>query len=277
MRESEAQPRGEVRSIGPEQVIEGPLGLAETWLRLSAGLIWVGLCTAVFLVVLVACLFSRPTRIRVGNIYGSFVGRGCAWLSGSRFVIRGEQYAIASRPTLYMCNHASILDVFLGIWMSRTGTCGVAKKEIVYYPFFGQFYWLSGHLLIDRQNNARGVAALTGLVEFVRRNGLSIYIWPEGTRSMDGRLLPFKRGPFHLALATKLPLVPIVLRGTHRAWPNRTLRLYRTTVEVEFLPPIDTTTWTRETLDEHIAALQAVYARALPEDQRPRGELAGAA
>ncbi len=265
--------------MGPSEVVDGPVGFAETWLRLSAGMLWVGFGSSLFLIALLFCLPSRATRIKIGNVYGSFVGRGCAWLTGSRFVIRGEEHAVAARPTLYVCNHSSILDVFLGVWMSRIGTCGVAKREIVYYPFLGQFYWLSGHLLIDRKNNSRGVAALEGLVDFVKRHGLSVYIWPEGTRSRDGRLLPFKRGPFHLALATRLPMVPIVLRGSHRAWPNRTLRLFRTTVEIEFLPPIDTSAWSRETLDRHIADIHDIYARALPDDQRPRetATLGGAA
>ena len=262
----------QVRSVGPAVVVDGPMGFVETWARLTLGLVWVGFCSVAFVVVLFFCLPSRATRVKVGNVYGSFAGRGAAWLTGSRFVIKGEEHADAKRPTLYVCNHASLLDVFLGIWMSRIGTCGVAKKEIVYYPFLGQFFWLAGHLTIDRGNNSKAVASLKKLVEFVTKNRLSIYIWPEGTRSKSGRLLPFKKGAFHLALATKLPLVPIVIRGTHRAWPNRTLRLYRTTVEIEFLPPIDTSHWTAETLEQHMDELRAVYVRHLPEDQRPLDE-----
>ncbi len=258
-----------VRSVGPDVVVEGPVGVPETLLRLLLGLIWVGLASGAFLFALIVCLPSRATRIKIGNIYGSVAGRGAAWLTGSRFVIRGEQHADRHRPTLYVCNHASILDIFVGIWMSRVGTCGVAKKEIVYYPFFGQFFWLAGHLTLDRGNNKRAVRALEKLVGFVARHKLSVYIWPEGTRSRDGRLLPFKRGAFHLALATKLPIVPIVLTGTHRAWPNRTLTLYKTTVNIQFLPPISTAHWTKENLDQHIEEIRQVYLEHLPEDQKP--------
>jgi lysophosphatidate acyltransferase len=259
----------QLRTVGPAAVVEGRLGLFENWIRLTLGLSWVAVCSVAFLVALFACLPSRATRVKVGNVYGSVAGRGAAWLTGSRFVIRGEEHADPKRPTLYVCNHASVLDVFLGIWMSRTGTCGVAKKEIIYYPFLGQFFWLAGHLTIDRGNNAKAVRSLKKLVSFVMDNKLSIYIWPEGTRSKDGRLLPFKKGAFHLALATRLPVVPIVMRGTHHVWPNRTYRLHRKTVEIEFLPPIDTSGWTEETLPEHIEALRNVYIQALPEDQRP--------
>ncbi len=270
--EVEAPLPHQVRAVGPDSVVDGPMGFVENWIRLTLGITWVGICTMAFVVVLFICLPSRATRVKVGNVDGSVAGRGAAWLTGSRFVIKGEEHADYRRPTLYVCNHASVLDVFLGVWMSKWGTCGVAKKEIVYYPFLGQFFWLAGHLTIDRGNNTKAVAALKKLVHFVTKNRLSIYIWPEGTRSKSGRLLPFKKGAFHLGLATKLPIVPIVLRGTHRAWPNRTFRLSRTTVEIEFLPPIDTSHWTQETLDQHMAELREVYIKALPEDQRPLPE-----
>ncbi len=259
----------DVRVVGPAALEDAPVGRAETWLRILLGLAWVGFCSTAFLFVLLIFLPSRAARIRVGNIYGSFAGKGAAWLTGSRFVIKGETIARNAPPCIFLSNHASMLDIFVGIWMSRTGTCGVAKKQIVYYPFFGQFYWLSGHLTIDRANNAGAVRALTDLVGFVKKHGLSIWIWPEGTRSRDGRLLPFKRGPFHLALATGMPIVPIVLRGTSRAWPNHSLRLYRTTVEVEYLPLIDTSTWSKDTLDVHIEEVHRIYLEALPPDQRP--------
>lgn len=262
-------PAPQRRVVGPDSIVDGPMNLVETWIRLSLGLVWVATSTIVFVIILFFCLPSRATRVKVGNIYGSVAGGGAAWLTGSRFVIKGEEHAIADRPSIYICNHSSVLDVFVGIWMSRIGTCGVAKKEILYYPFLGQFFWLAGHLTIDRGNNSKAVASLKKLVDFVTRNKLSIWIWPEGTRSKSGRLLPFKRGAFHMALETKLPLVPVLLTGSQRAWPNRTFRLYRTTVEIEFLPPIATAHWTRENLDQHIAEIVEVYDRHLPEDQRP--------
>ncbi len=258
----------QLRVVGPDTIVEGPVSLVETWLRLSIGLVWVALCSIFFVIVLLFCLPSRATRVKVGNVYGSFAGRGAAWLTGSRFVIKGEENAVPTRSSIYLCNHSSVLDVFVGIWMSRIGTCGVAKKEILYYPFLGQFFWLAGHLTLDRGNNSKAVASLKKLVNFVTKNQLSIWIWPEGTRSKSGRLLPLKRGAFHMALETKLPIVPVLLTGSHRAWPNRTFRLYRTTVNIEFLPPIPTAHWTRENLDQHIEEIVAVYNTHLPEDQR---------
>lgn len=262
----------ETEVVGPATIVTGPMSRAESFVRIALGLLWVGLCTVVFLVALIALLPSRVARINVGNIYGSFVGRGCAWLTGSRYSIHGRAQAHAERPAIYVANHASLIDIFLGAWLSPMGLCGVAKKEIIYYPFFGQFFWLAGHLRIDRGDRASAVASLKFLADFVKKNTLSIFIWPEGHRSKDGRLRHFKKGAFHLALSTGLPIVPMVIAGSHRAWEVHSLRLRREQVDVTFLPPIDTSGWTRETLDEHIREVEAVFAAALPADQRPAPE-----
>ncbi|MCC7072631.1 MAG: 1-acyl-sn-glycerol-3-phosphate acyltransferase [Deltaproteobacteria bacterium] len=264
-----ARPAPAAEVVGPPTLVRGPLGLVESTLRLSLGLAWVCLCSLMFAVALFVLLPSRVARIKVGNVYGSFIGKGCAWLTGSRYTIKGREHADPARPAIYVANHASLVDIFLGAWLSPTGTCGVAKKEIIFYPFFGQFFWLAGHLRLDRGNHGRAVASLRELAALVKRHALSIFIWPEGTRSKDGRLRPFKKGAFHVALATGLPIVPMVIAGSHRAWETRSLRLARTEVEVTFLPPIDTTGWRRETLDEHIAEVERVMAAALPYDQRP--------
>lgn len=258
-----------VEVVGPATLVRGPMGFAESVVRLGLGLAWVCACSLVFAVALFVLLPSRVARIKVGNVYGSFIGKGCAWLTGSRYTISGREHADPARPAIYVANHASLVDIFLGAWLSPTGTCGVAKKEIIFYPFFGQFFWLAGHLRVDRGNHERAVASLRELAELVRRHALSIFIWPEGSRSRDGRLRPFKKGAFHLALATGLPIVPVVIAGSHRAWETRSLRLARTDVDVTFLPPIDTSGWRRETLDAHIAEVERVMAAALPLDQRP--------
>ncbi|MBI1944232.1 MAG: 1-acyl-sn-glycerol-3-phosphate acyltransferase [Deltaproteobacteria bacterium] len=258
--------------LGPATLVRGPMSLAETVLRIGIGLLWVLLCSLAFTVALFVLLPSRAARIKVGNVYGSFIGKGCAWLTGSRYTIEGREHANPARPAIYVANHASMVDIFLGAWLSPTGTCGVAKKEIIFYPFFGQFFVLAGHLRIDRGNHERAVASLRSLAELVKRYALSIFIWPEGHRSRDGRLRPFKKGAFHVALETGLPIVPMVIAGSHRAWEARSLRLARADVEVTFLPPIDTSAWRRETLDQHIAEVERVMAAALPLDQRPAVE-----
>jgi 1-acyl-sn-glycerol-3-phosphate acyltransferase len=146
---------------------------------------------------------------------------------------------------------------------------GIAKKSVVFYPVFGLLYLMSGHLRIDRKNSKAAVASMKKIAPLIRDKKLSIYMWPEGTRSRDGRLRPFKKGVVHLAVQTGLPVVPMVVKGAHRAWPATSYTLRPSPIEVEFLPAVKTDDWTVETIDEHVAHLHGLFANALPEDQKP--------
>lgn len=240
----------------------------ETVLRLSLGMGWLTLCSLFFAVLLILALPSRLVRIKIANHYGSWAGKGCAWISGSSFQIRGLEHANRDRPAIYVCNHTSILDIFLGIWLSPIGTCGIGKKSIVYYPIFGQLYLLSGHLRLDRGNREKAIASLQGLARYVLKHRLSVFIWPEGTRSRDGRLQPMKKGAFHLALTCRLPIVPMIVSGAHRGWTKNTLALRRVPIDVTFAEPIDTSEWKLETLDDHMEEVSLAFEAHLPESQR---------
>ena len=155
------------------------------------------------------------------------------------------------------------------MWISPYGTCGVAKKEVVFYPFLGLLYLISGHLRVDRDNRQNAIRSMDAMVKVVRRHQLSIWIWPEGTRSHDGKLLPFKKGFAHLALATRLPIVPVVIHGAAAGWRKRSLRLTPVTLRIEVLDAIPTTHWDAARLDEHIEHVHAHFRAALAAPQSP--------
>ena len=237
--------------------------------RIAIGLVIMALGVAVFIVAALLLLPWRRLRIRLGNVFGKTICRTMVWLSGCPLTLRGTEHLDPSRPAIYVSNHTSVLDIFIGSWLAPWGTVGIAKKEIVWYPFFGQLYLLSGHLRLDRGKRDRAVASLGSLSDLVCRHGLSIFMWPEGTRSRDGRLLPLKKGIAHLALQTGLPIVPIVVAGAHRAWEKRTLRVRAVPIDVTVLPAMSTAHWTAEDIDKNLAELHARFAEALPEEQRP--------
>lgn len=243
-------------------------------LRQSVGMVSMAVMTVLFGAI---CLVLPPRtwRIKFTNFFGHVMGRFIVWLTGTR--IEGDPVPAmnAAMPAIYVSNHTSPLDIFIGIWLSPYGVCGVAKKEVVYYPFFGQLYLLSGHLRIDRGNHGRAVEALREVAALVRGRGLGIWLWPEGTRSKDGRLRAFKKGFAHLALATGLPVVPVVVSGAHRIWRKNSILLYPGTVHIRVLPAVDTSAWRLETLDQHVAQVRGLINDALPEDQRE--EIAAAA
>ena len=227
--------------------------------------------------ILLALLPSRRSRIRACNYWGKVIGRFFMRLSGSPLTIEGAEHLDRSRPAIYVSNHSSVVDIFLAIWLSPVGTVGIAKKEVALYPIFGQLYFLSGHLLIDRGHSDRAVSSLRKLGAYVRRHKLSIFLWPEGTRSRSGRLQPFKKGVVHLAMQTGLPVVPIVVRGAHRSWSKNTYTVRPTPISVLVLPPVATDHWTEDSIDEALEDLRARFLANLPEEQQPLPEAPAAA
>jgi putative phosphoserine phosphatase/1-acylglycerol-3-phosphate O-acyltransferase len=117
-------------------------------------------------------------------------------------------------------------------------------------------------VFIDRFNHERAVAALAPAVDALHQ-GMSLVLAPEGTRSATPRPGRFKKGAFHMAMAAGVPVVPIVLRNTLDALPKHGIVVRPTTVEVVVHPPIPTTDWTVESLDDEIAAIHRLYEETL--------------
>jgi lysophosphatidate acyltransferase len=228
------------------------------------------MCTIVWTVVLAVLLPFRIARIKACNYYGKFAGRFMMILSGCPLTFVGRENLDADRPALFISNHSSIVDLFLAMWISPVGTVGVAKKQVIWYPLFGQLYFLSGHLRIDRDNSGKAIEHLRSLGQYVRDNRLSIWMWPEGTRSRDGRLKPFKKGIIHLAMQTGLPIVPVIVTGAHLAWEKNTLLgIRRVPITITALPAIETSAWTADQVDRHTEEMYRLFEQHLPADQKP--------
>lgn len=240
-----------------------------SFLRIGVGLAYMAVATTAHALLMLLLLPWRGLRIRSCNLWGWVTGRFCLAISGSTVTVHGREHLDARRPAIYISNHTSILDIFLGIWLGPLGTVGVAKREVVYYPFFGQLYWLSGHLRLDRGDHGRAMAAMRLLEALVARHRLSIWMWPEGTRSRDGRLRPFRKGIWHLATATGLPVVPVIVAGAHRAWEKGSMAIHPTTVEVTVLPAIDTSGWRDREIEDVLGELEGLFEAVLPRDQLP--------
>jgi 1-acyl-sn-glycerol-3-phosphate acyltransferase len=215
------------------------------------------------ILVLLVLLPWRVARIRVCNFYGKTVGRAITILAGVNVRVSNRQGLDASMPAIYVANHTSSLDAFLCIWLCPYGGCGVLKKEIVRVPFYGWLAAISGHLLIDRGNRGRAVEALRQTGEFVKKHKLGVWIMPEGTRSKNGELMPFKKGFVHLAIATGLPVVPVVIHGAHRNWKKGTLLFQSMTLDVDVLPPVDTRSWREAEADAHATSIRDQFVAAL--------------
>jgi 1-acyl-sn-glycerol-3-phosphate acyltransferases len=212
---------------------------------------------------MILALPFRTLRVRIGNFCGKMIGPVVSWLVGAKIINPDSKKLNSSKPAIFVSNHTSALDVFIGMALCPYGGCGVGKKEILKIPFFGLAYWLAGHLLIDRGNSSKAIASMKKLSDFVKSKNLSIWIWPEGTRSLDGKLISFKKGFVHLALATGLPVVPVMVHGAHNVWPAKTMHFYPGEVKIEVLDPIKTDDWSKETVDEHVEEVKGLMAKAL--------------
>ena len=232
-------------------------------LRFVLGFTWLTFWSTLCMTLMVLALPFRTLRIRIGNFCGKMIGPVITRIVGTKLINPDSQKLKNSGPAIYVTNHTSALDIFISMALCPYGGCGVGKKEIVKIPFFGWAYWLSGHLVIDRGNREKAVASMNKLSKFVNDKKLSIWIWPEGTRSMDGKLIPFKKGFVHLALATRLPIIPVVLHGAHKRWPAKTMQFYPGEVRVEVLEPIPTDSWSKDTIDDHISEVRRIMVSAL--------------
>lgn len=239
------------------------LSAAHTWARFAVGFAVLCVLSASVLVVALPFLPWRRRRIRVGNVHGKVIGRALLAVAGVRPVVHGRDVIEAASPAIYLCNHSSTLDVFISIWLCPMGGCGVAKHEIIRVPFFGWAWWLSGHLLLKRENRSSAIKAMSSIADEVKRHAMSVWLLPEGTRTRTGELLPFKKGFVHLALQTGLPVVPVVVHGADRHWPVDRLRFSPGDLHIEALEPISTKDWSLDDIDALIEEVRSQYEDAL--------------
>ena len=184
-------------------------------------------------------------------------------LIGLNLVIRGEQHLWSRRPAVFIFNHQSKADVVIIARLLRRDIAGVGKKEIRNIPLIGKTMELAGTVFIDRANAASAIEAMQPLVDTMRNSGKSVVIAPEGTRSVSPRLGKFKKGAFHLAMQAGVPVVPIVIHNAGDVAPKGDFVFRPATVEVDVLPPIDTSGWRAESIDEHVAEVRRMFERTL--------------
>jgi putative phosphoserine phosphatase/1-acylglycerol-3-phosphate O-acyltransferase len=208
---------------------------------------------------------SRSLGANIAASTGSDLALAAA---GVRLNVVGEENIWAARPAVFLFNHQSQLDVFVLAALLRKDFTGVAKKSLEKDPFFGPIGYLADVAYIDRSNTDAARKGLEPAVEALK-GGRSIAIAPEGTRSPTPRLLPFKKGPFHLAMQADVPVVPIVMRNCGEIMAAHSMIIHPGTVDVAVLPPVATTDWSKDNLDENIAAVRQMYLDTLgdwPED-----------
>ena len=143
------------------------------------------------------------------------------------------------RPVVYVSNHQSWFDIWALASILPGQTRFVAKKELQRIPFLGRAMRSAGHIYIDRQNRQAAFSAYEDAAAYIRK-GMSAVLFPEGTRSRTGDLLPFKKGPFVLALAAQVPIIPVYCAGTFTLLPKGSVRLDSHPIAIMFGEQIST-------------------------------------
>jgi 1-acyl-sn-glycerol-3-phosphate acyltransferase len=203
---------------------------------------------------------SRPDRWLERVYFGTVLK-----LAGTRVVVDGWEHVRPDRSYVIMPNHRSWMDVPVLHWaLAGRDIRWVGKKEIVPVPLFGWAFGLSRHIKIDRQNRERGIRAIRRAAR-VSGGGVSIVIFPEGTRSETDRLLPFKKGGFHLAIDTGLEILPVAVGGTERIMRKREWTLRPGAARVTFRPPVSPPPQGKAGLPELMRAVRERIENALPQ------------
>lgn len=208
-----------------------------------------------------AGLLNRSRREGI-NVMAGIWGDLATSLAGIDLRVAGEENLWSHRPAVFIFNHQSGIDMLLIIKLLRRDMTGVAKKELRKNPIWGPIFEAGGVVFVDRADTRKAIEAMKPAVEALRQ-GQSLAIAPEGTRSATPRLGAFKKGAFHIAMQAGVPIVPIVFRNALDALPKHAMVVRPAAVEAVVLPAIDTSAWTREGLNAEVAHVRNLFLEVL--------------
>ncbi len=191
----------------------------------------------------IAALLGFPWTYLTKDI--NFLYNGCmlvAWtgvrLAGVKVRTVGLEYIDPQRTYIFMSNHISNLDPPITLPLIPRRTSVMVKKELFKFPILGRIMLIGSLVPVDRKNRDAGITAVRDAVKAINQ-GLNMTIYVEGKRSFDGKLLPFKKGPFYLAEECRVPVVPITISGTEQVMPKARFAIHPGTVTVQFHEPIE--------------------------------------
>ena len=159
--------------------------------------------------------------------------------AGVRIDVSGADRVDWSRPAVIVANHQSWFDVFAILTVVPGKLRFVAKQELGQIPIFGRAWRGCGHISLDRSNRRQAIASLNRAGEKIHEESLIVTMFPEGTRSPDGRLYPFKKGAFVLAIGTGVPIVPMGISGSSTVMPKGSCLVRTGEIRIRVGRPID--------------------------------------
>ncbi|MDT8368955.1 MAG: lysophospholipid acyltransferase family protein [Longimicrobiales bacterium] len=198
-----------------------------------------------------------PRLVELPRAWGHSLLRG----AGVRVEVEGAEHLV--EPAVLVCNHVSWYDTFAVLTHLPVDTRFVGKREIVRIPFFGPAWLAAGHIPIDRRDRRSAIESLRHAGEALRRDGGVIVMFPEGTRSRDGALQPFKKGAFMLALQIGVPIIPVAVVGSREIMRKGSILVHPGTMRLRIGEPIPVTEMTEDDRDVLVATARSRVAALL--------------
>jgi 1-acyl-sn-glycerol-3-phosphate acyltransferase len=213
---------------------------------------------------IIAVLVSSLVNQRIGSYFGGVLwARLNAFFTPMFVTVKGKEHILPDTSYVVISNHQSSYDIFLIYGWLGLDIKWVMKKELAKVPGLGFGSKKVGHIFIDRSNSKSAMESIHAARQKLV-NGTSVVFFPEGTRSRTGRLIPFKRGGFKLALELKLPILPVTLVNTRNILPPDSLNLLPGRVRMIIHPAIDITDYNESNMSELIQKVRNIIENALP-------------
>ncbi|XP_015596982.1 1-acyl-sn-glycerol-3-phosphate acyltransferase alpha [Cephus cinctus] len=189
---------------------------------------------------IIPIMIFRPGNVK-NLVLASSICHHVSTLLGLRWEIRGREHLEKERACIIVANHQSSLDVLgmFDLWPVMDKCTVVAKKEIFYAWPFGLAAWLCGLIFIDRMNSEKARSVLNTATKHIKDKKIKLWVFPEGTRHNTGEIHPFKKGAFHVAISSQLPILPVVF-SSYYFLSTEEKRLDAGRIVITTLPPIPT-------------------------------------
>lgn len=190
-----------------------------------------------YLILWIIGLFDMHRRSVAAQAIVVFIFHALLFISGTKLIVRGQEKIPKDRAVVYVGNHTSYFDVIIGYTLVAGLTGFIAKKEIKRVPFLNWWMYFVNCLFLDRNDTKDGLRVILAGINKLK-NGISIFVFPEGTRSRTGRMLPYKDGTMKLAEKSGAPVVPVAYAHSAEIFEQHIPYIKRATVIVEFCDPI---------------------------------------
>jgi len=199
---------------------------------------------------------GEKTSYKLAHLWGKTI----LFISGVTVEIKGEENVPRNRPFIFMANHQSNFDILVLLGYIPVHFYWISKKEVFFVPLLGAAMKRAGYISIDRQDREKAIQSLDEAARIIK-HGKSVMTFPEGTRSRDGRIRPFKKGSFYLALQSGVPIIPVSIIGTRAILPRRSLRIHPGKIRMIIDKPIDTTEYSLENRDDLMSRVYEAITR----------------